>query len=214
MGEFLEKTYNLFISGRQNLIIIIKSICILLILFAVGGYFLFRNNTVLLLSFYNIGNVMGEFSLITYLLTLLPGMGERFGLKNNILSVLRIYRRYIGILMFTLAIVHVFLVKIIFIVKIVDVIPQGIFEVMGVSALFILIFPFITSNNVSMGKLKIWWHRIQRLTYGAMFFIFFHVSLIRLSVWSVAMGGVIIFQIASFIAIYKKTHSFTGGRPL
>ena len=164
--------------------------------------------------FYSLGRVFGQLSFLTYLITLLPGIGDRFELKNIILSTLKIYRRYIGILMFLFAVVHVYIVKYLFSTSLKSLLPQATFEVVGVIAFSIFLFLFFSSNNISMIKLKIWWYRIHRFTYLAMFFIFLHVSLVRFTIFSVLMIFIIILQVISFLAVYKRTHSLTGGKPI
>jgi len=166
------------------------------------------------MDLYELGKIAGNVALLLYIITLLPGIGARLGIQNKWFSLLRLYRRKIGIIMFLTAGAHVICTKLIFIQKLSDLLPQGTFEIMGMLAIECLLLLFLTSNNFSIKKLRIWWFRIQRLTYFALFFIFLHVALIKLSVWSVLMGVTVVLQLTSFFVAYKKTHSFISGRPI
>ena len=109
--------------------------------------------------------------------------------------------------MYFFALIHFAFIKVIFLNNFNDFFPRNTFEITGSIALFILFFLFITSNNLSVRRLRIYWYWIQRLTYLSMFFIFFHVALIDLSIWTIFMGLVIILEVISFIVIYIKTGS-------
>lgn len=173
----------------------------------------FHSHNYLYAYFYNIGSLCGQASLITYILTLLPGIGERLGLRNKILAILRIYRRYLGILMYFFAFAHISFVKIFFLDSLQGALPQGTSETMGAIAFMILLLLFLTSNNLSLSGLRIWWYRIQRFTYLVMFFVFLHVAFFRLNFLSALMGLVVVLEMASFVVIIRKTGSLTGGKP-
>lgn len=213
MNEYFSKIYTFFTVQRRNIINIFKLFYLLLVIFVITAQMFFRNNNSVLFI-YEVGTVFGKLSLLAYVLTLLPGIGERLGLGNKALSILRIYRRYIGILVFFLSIVHIYLVKVYFASSLKDFFPQGTFEIMGMISFVIISLLTSISNNISMSRLKIWWYRIQRLTYATIFFVFFHVALVKVSIWSLLMGLVLLIEIASFIAVYRKTHSLTGGKPV
>lgn len=213
MEGLLDSINNFFISQRQKILFVFNVVYALIILFVGIAFGVFHSHSYLYAYIYQIGSVCGQASLITYILTLLPGIGERFELRNRALAILRIYRRYMGILMYLFAFTHIAFVKIFFLDSILGVLPQGASEMMGATAFIILLSLFITSNNKSLSSLRIWWYRIQRLTYLAMFFIFLHVAFIRINFWSVLVGVVVILEMVSFIVGYKKTHSLTGGKP-
>lgn len=214
MDVFLDKINNFFVLQRIKIIGVFKIIYLFLILFILFIFITFRGNENLSMLVYDMGKKGGDFSLIIYLLALFPGIGERLGIKNKILSILRIYRRHLGILMFILVLVHISFTKLFFLQSKNDLLPQGAFETMGIFTTLILCVLFVTSNNNSLRTFKIWWYRIQRLTYISMFFIFFHVALVRFSIWSLLMVTVIILQLVSFYVVFKKTNSFTGGKPI
>jgi DMSO/TMAO reductase YedYZ heme-binding membrane subunit len=203
-----------FIKNRGKIIVVFKIVYVLIICFIAYVFIAMRGNDHMLMLIYEVGKKFGDFSVITYIVTLLPGMGERFNIKNSLLSILRSYRRYIGILMYIFALTHISLTKLFFVTTLDGILPQGSYEVMGLVAILSLLFLFLSSNNISMSRLKIWWYRIQRLTYIAMFFIFLHVALVSISTWTILMGVTTLLQITSFIAVYKRVHSLTGGRPV
>ena len=210
MSRLTENIYNFFIVKRSAIIFVFKMIYFLLIIFVISAFLFSYFNNQYLLHLNNYGTFFGKSALLTFILTLLPGIGERLMIKNQLLSILKIYRRYIGILMYILTLAHTALVKILFLTSLKDLLSNYTFEIMGSVASLILFFLFITSNNISLSRLRINWYRLHRLIYLAMFFIFLHVALQRLSIWTVLMGLVIILQIISFAIVYKRTNSFTG----
>lgn len=214
MSEFVENLYKLFITKRTLIIFVFKIIYFLLIIFTISAFLFSRFNNRYLLLFNSYGIYFGKSALITFIITLLPGIGERLMIKNQFLSILKIYRRYIGILMYIFAVAHIALVKIFFLTSLKDLLFNPTFKIMGSVASFILFFLFISSNNISLSRLRINWYRLHRLIYIAMFFIFLHTALQRLSIWTILMGLLIILQIISFAIVYKRTNSFTGGRPV
>jgi len=171
-----------------------------------------RNNT-MLFFFYSRGKFFGEVALLSFIVTLLPGIGERFGIRNIFLSIVKIYRRQVGISMYLFALLHVVLSKVIIITSFKELPKLQVFEIMGTLSLLILFFKFCTTNSISLIRLRINWYRIHRFAYMGMFFIFLHVSLQSLSAWSILMAITLILQLVSFVVIYRRTGSFTGGKP-
>ena len=100
-----------FTKQRGKIIIFFKIVYVLATLFVLTIFVALRGNDITSMFIYEVGKKFGDLSLMTYILTLLPGMGERFGIQHTTLSILRSYRRYIGILMFILALAHVSLTK-------------------------------------------------------------------------------------------------------
>jgi len=49
---------------------------------------------------------LGRAALIVYILTVIPGITRRFDIKHKLISILMIFRRYIGILMYILGFTH------------------------------------------------------------------------------------------------------------
>ena len=214
MKECIDTIGNYFIMQRLHILRVFNGICLGIVFFIVAALILSRINDTMLFFFYGWGSLLGKAALVFFITTLLPGMGERLGIKNKVLSIVRIYRRQVGILMYLSALLHVVLSKIITLSSFKELLQPQIFEIMGTLSLLILFFLFITSNTVSLIRLKLNWYRIHRLIYIGMFSIFLHVAFINLSIWSLLMGTVLILQLVSFIVVYKKTGSLTGGKPI
>jgi len=186
---------------------IFKIIYLLLVVFVILAIIFSRLDSNLLFFFGGLGNLFGQGSIVIYILTLLPGIEERLTSKKKFFSIIRIYRRQLGIIMYLFALMHFIFIKVIFAKNFGNLLAQNIFEGMGSFAVFIFLLLFITSNNLSVSRLRLYWYRIQRLTYIGMFFIFFHVALLGFSIWTVLMGLIIILEILSFVAVYIKTGS-------
>lgn len=156
---------------------------------------------IILLSFGNpsiarLSNAFGKLAVLTYILTLIPGVAKRFGLNFYIVSIILLYRRQIGILMFLLALTHMILSGMF--------LSSQPFVIVGTIAMFILFLLFITSNNFCVKVLSKNWHTLQQLTYVAMFFIFLHLILVRFS-WSGLL--LLIVMIAELFSFTKVLHS-------
>ncbi len=149
--------------------------------------------------YYQLGLYFGKIAVILFILALIPGMLKRFGITHKILALLMIFRRYIGISMFLFALSHYFLVKIFPNLSSLRTLTFSTFELWGSGALFILFFLFITSNDFSVRKMGIWWYRMQRLIYIAVWLIFFHVALQRISLWTILLGVTVFLMMASFV---------------
>ena len=199
--------------NRQKILSIFKLFYCVLVIFPISAFVFSRLNQSMLLFFFGLGNTLGQFALILYVATLLPGIGDRLGIKNKILVLLKIYRREAGILMYLLALIHITLEKLLITTSITELFILLPFEIMGALSLLVLFFLFITSNTFSLIRLRLNWYRIHRLTYIGMLFIFLHVSLVKFSNWTILMGFVLILQLISFIVVYRRTGSFTGGKP-
>lgn len=141
-----------------------------------------------------ISNFFGQLSLLLYILTLLPGIATRFKIILLPFTVLRLYRRHIGISMYLFALSHMILSGVLF--------SQEPFIFFSQIAMIILFILFITSNNFSQTKLNQLWFKIQQLTYFVMFFIFLHVALIDFGILSILLLLTIVLQIFSFV--YKR----------
>lgn len=199
---------------RQTILNLFKLIYIIVMVFMLSALILSRQNNTMLFFFNRGGKLFGDGALLSFIVTLLPGIGERFGIRNIFLSIIKIYRRQVGILMYLFALLHVVLSKIIITVSFGELSNLSIFEIMGSLSLLILFSLFLTSNNMSLIRLRLNWYRIHRFTYMGIFFIFLHVSFISFSIWSVLMGLILILQLASFVVSYRKTGSLTGGKPI
>lgn len=213
MDGDIDRISDYLIRNRQRILNYFRLCYWVLGLFIPIAVVLSRLNEKLLLFLFSTGTIFAKTALISFILTLLPGLCERLGIKHKGIALLKIYRREIGILMYLAALVHVTLSKVIIIESLQDVLTPFPFEIMGSVSLLILFLLFITSNTISLVKLRLNWYRIQRLTYIGMFFIFLHVAFLSFSIWSILMGIIIILQVVSFIVVYRRTGSFNGGKP-
>lgn len=151
-------------------------------------------------TFLDLGKTLGQGAVLLYILTLIPGIFRRFRLQHEIVQILMIFRRYIGILMYLFVFAHMWFLYW------VDVVATGVMQIpppnyiaMGSFAHIILLFLVLTSNDYSTKKFGMWWHRIHNLTYIAVGLIFLHVYLQEISIWSVLMGLTTLLVISSHI---------------
>jgi len=200
----IDKLFSYLVSRRILIINIFKIIYILLALFYMIGASIILTQNVLSLLFYQLALGAGRTALVLFIITLIPGIAARFGFHHKIISLLRIFRRYIGILMYLFTFIHFSFLRLFPTIASNYLAPFALFEISSLTALFILFFLFITSNDLSVRLLKINWYRIHRAIYIAMFFIFFHVALQRFSIWTALMGTTLIIMIISFFYSYIK----------
>lgn len=202
--SLIDKIFSFAVSKKSRIIDVFKFIYLLIVfIYLWGGTTIYTHPTSAIM-FYNWGRTAGRTALSLFIIILIPGIFERFGIKHKLIALLRIFRRYLGIGMYLLVFMHLSFLWLISAVKTGVFFPILLFQLFGLSGAITLFFLFITSNDLSVRKLNIWWYRIHRLIYIAMFFIFFHVALQRLSIWSVLMGLTIILMISSFIYSYLK----------
>lgn len=136
-----------------------------------------------------LGGKLGTFSMILFVVTLLPGIIMRLKVIPKITlpiaTLITPFRRHLGILMFITAFVHMsfsstlpyIALQLISTGKVVLPPPFRLFEQIALIAWWLLLPVWLTSNDFSMKKLGKWWKRLQRLTYLALWFIFAHVAL-------------------------------------
>ena len=169
----------------------------ILVIIAVGARSIYHGDRQAVF-FYRLGVDFGRVALVLYIITLLPGIGQRFGLRHKLLSILRIFRRYLGISMYLLVLAHFLLVKVVITLAAKQLVTSRLFEVFGFIALIMLLLLFITSNDFSLTVLDIWWYRLHKLTYLIMGLIFLHVALQRISLWTILMVITLILMIGSW----------------
>lgn len=122
-------------------------------------------------------NLIGFLALVTYIVTLIPGIFRKVFPKTKrtrILVVLLKYRRYIGVTAFGFSLAHAFLMTIqkdINWLEIHSFIKYG----QGVVSLTIFTILSITSNNWSVRALKKNWHKLHQLTYIVIFILPWHI---------------------------------------
>ncbi|RJR15070.1 hypothetical protein C4579_03315 [Candidatus Microgenomates bacterium] len=144
----------------------------------------------------------GEVGLILYCATLIPGIFRRFRIRHPLIQIIMLFRRYIGITVFLCISVHYWFQRGVLVLQSGRLEFFAQFELFGYFAYLLLFSLFVTSNDWSTKHLRKWWDYIHRLTYGALFLVFFHVALQRISVWSLLAGVFLLLEIVSFIKVF------------
>lgn len=201
----MDKFYSFFIRRREHTITGFKILYILLFAVLLLGTRATYLRDEAAISYYALALNSGRAAIIVYILTTIPGISKRFGIRHKLISLLMIFRRYIGITMYLLALYHFWIVKGVGVLfHALPLFPIVLFQSMGVTAATLLFLLFATSNDVMLSKLKVWWYRIHELTYVAVWFIFLHVALQRISIWTILIGLTAIAQVSSHL--YNKFH--------
>lgn len=155
--------------------------------------------------FYLNAKLFGQIALVLFIATTIPGIMRRFGKFYKPVSILMIFRRYIGITTFMFALLHASIERLFwFLLGQMPFIPKEIFQLFGFVAFICLFSLFVTSNDWSVKKLGIWWDRIHNLTYTIVWLLFLHIGLQGLSIWSVLILSAATFQVASHIYAKRK----------
>jgi sulfoxide reductase heme-binding subunit YedZ len=153
---------------------------------------------------------LGQASLVLFLLTVLPGIMRRFGFGQLLLSkVLMLFRRQLGVLMFSMAFAHYTVTGLAPMIAAGGppaVVPTGV--MMG-SLSFMLLLPlFATSNDWAQRRLGANWSRLHTLIYVAIWVILLHVALVveEVNIWDILIGTFAVLELVSLIyaSIRKK----------
>jgi sulfoxide reductase heme-binding subunit YedZ len=203
-----DKIFAWSVAHRTFLIRLLYAYSVVAVLLTiVAAYFTYIGHS-LSLFFYELSKTAGTVGIGWYTATLLPGIFRRMRLKFKLVSILMIYRRYIGIAMFCTIVYHYSILRGVHILASGKIEAVALAEVFGMGAFFIFLFMAVTSNDASVKKLGIWWSKIHSLTHLALWLVFFHVASQGFSMTTVFLGILGIIQIFSFIYIYRKVHSF------
>lgn len=133
------------------------------------------------LLMYELGKEGGHWSLRIFWIVITPGILKRFkvsGLLQDVQIVLMRSRRRLGILMFSLAVMHSTFKRAYFMFQSGEIPALSSisrFELAGLTAFTLLIPLFLTSNNFSVKLLKKNWKRLHALIYPALVFIALHM---------------------------------------
>lgn len=158
-------------------------------------------------GFYELGKKFGELAILFYVLTVIPGIARRFHINHKLISILMMYRRYIGIAMYALVFYHFWTVRgVDWTLRGQLHLPFELFEIAGIIAGIILTFLVMTSNDWSTKHLGVWWGRIHALTYAVCWIIFIHVVLQKgwLSPWSLLLIGTSLLLLISHLFVWVK----------
>lgn len=148
--------------------------------------------------FYENATLFGKTAIILYILTTIPGIFRRFGKFYKPVSLLMIFRRYIGIMTFMLVFIHGT-------IELFKYFPLLLFEYFGIIAFLLLLSLFITSNDWSVNNMGKWWHTIHNLTYVIVGFIFVHVALQEINIWSILIGLDALAILVSFLVSRRRS---------
>jgi sulfoxide reductase heme-binding subunit YedZ len=168
----------------QQFLLINKRVIIKIWYALLIGWFLFFLVSIQLtpISFWiYLGKKTATVALITFWITLMPGMMKRFQIAGWLLPVrtlLMLYRRQLGITMYVLALTHVFWSRFLPILTAGgDIWRFNSFQLAGLIAIILLTPVFITSNDWSVKNLGKWWDIIHALVYVVVWILFLHVAL-------------------------------------
>lgn len=176
-------------------------------------YFQALNNYPVVVRYlFEYGGLLGEAALILYCVTLIPGIITRLQwfptLTRPIGSIIMLFRRHFGILMFITAFWHMTFTTYIPYYAMYNFNPPGLptlstYQMMGMIA-WLLLFPlWLTSNDFSQKKLGRNWKLLHKLTYISMMFIFLHVALQKAN-WMLVIGLFVVLEIISWIVAWRR----------
>lgn len=169
----------------------------------VFGFYVYSSMPGLYPLLYELAGNFGTLALLIFLGTLMPGIFGRFKVFPLLSASIILFRRQFGILMYFLAMIHAMYISTI------PAIINNTFSLQnlpsngltGVITLSILFPVWITSNDISQKNLGKFWKTIQRLTYFAMIFLFFHVALVEFSN-ALMIAAVFTLELASWIKVW------------
>src|SRR3989344_5117925 len=150
MDKFVNTLFSKTIKNRERVIIGFKFFyCIQLVLLLTGFWSIYTLNNYADI-FVTIGLKAGDLAVLTYCVTLIPGIARRFSVKHKLLSLLMIFRRYFGISMFLFVAIHFFMIRGAGFIRNGFSAQFALFELAGITAGLLLIPLFITSNDMSV----------------------------------------------------------------
>lgn len=208
MTLLIDSIYAFGIKHRVHIIRVFQLVYFLLVGVVIADATIVSQD-VALDTFYSFGKTLGEAAVISFVLLLIPGIARRFGFKHKLISLVMIFRRYIGILMFLLVLAHFALLRMIPISRQYMAIPAApvVFELLGTLSL-VLLFPlFLTSNDWSIKKMKAWWYKLHRLVYIIMWTVLLHLGLQSLSIWTVLMGSIVLLECMGIMIQWIRTRT-------
>jgi len=155
---------------------------------------------------YEWGKISGIFALIYFALSLLPGIARRFKFTSSITQILMLFRRQIGTTAFLFGLFHYLALRMLPILL--AGVPLNfnppVFEVLGFLSLYPMTLLFLTSNDLSVQKMGVWWRRVHSLAYIIAWTIFLHVALQGRVILMYAIGLVALFETVSLVYFQIK----------
>ncbi|MCX7996653.1 MAG: ferric reductase-like transmembrane domain-containing protein [Patescibacteria group bacterium] len=182
------------VANRITIIRIINALSWATTLFAAYGSVAILADLPGSLFFLKSGRLVGQVSLVLFVIVILPSILRRFGVRWEPATVVMLFRRQLGVLMFVFALAHylfVGLVPNILYGKLPESIP--VYQVLGMLAFMATLPLAVTSNDYFQRRMGKNWTRLHRLVYIIVWLIFGHVVLFS----GVGFWSILIFIIAA-----------------
>ncbi|MFW5703643.1 MAG: ferric reductase-like transmembrane domain-containing protein [Patescibacteria group bacterium] len=150
--------------------------------------------------FYQFSRAAGQAAVIAFVLSITPGIARRFGIRNSVTTILMLFRRQTGILVFLFGLMHYIIIFMAPNIRAGEV-PSDppTYQIMGVLALYALLPLFLTSNNRAVKKMGKWWQRLHRLVYVIAWLTFLHIALVEINFWAVLIGIFAVLETVSLL---------------
>lgn len=193
------------VANKKLIQSIFLTLFIILFGFAILGFYAIINGLEAQYFFYLFSKPAGQAAVVFFVLTILPGIARRFGIRNDATAILMLFRRQTGILTFLLGLTHYFFIFFAPTIRS-GVIPTEVplYQTMGVLALYPMALLWATSNDWAVKKMGKWWGRVHALVYGIAWAIFFHVALVKITFWAVLIGVFAVLELASLVYAQAK----------
>lgn len=161
--------------------------------------------------FYQFSRLAGQLAVVAFVLSITPGIARRFGIRTTATTILMLFRRQTGILVFLLALMHYIIIFLAPTIRAGEAPTEPpIYQLMGVLALYPMALLFVTSNDWAVRKLGKWWQRIHRLVYIIAWAIFLHVALVEINIWAVLIGIFAVLETVSLIYSWQNRSNSTS----
>lgn len=193
--------------NKKSIIWMFRAAYAVVIFLYMAGFYWYDANPDLFFALSARGASFGQIALILYLITLLPGILKRFGVLPPLRTMLMLFRRQFGVLMFLTGGMHSAYTTTVYLIKDPNFTPDMLqnFHQMGVLAWWVLFPLWVTSNDLAVKKLGKFWDWVHRLTYLALLLIFLHVALMGSTGWAVLTGSVIALELGSWLKVWFFT---------
>lgn len=199
--SFQENVYQKILSQRVNILRGFQLLYFLIGVFWLISAYMILTNKEMYGVYYEWGILLGKTALVVLSIVILPGILGRFNIQIKLTRIITVFRRQLGILTFLIAFTHFSFTRLLaYATGIIPFqFPFQAFEIAGFSALFIMSFLFLTSNNMSVKKLGKWWKRLHRFIYIIIWLVVLHVGLQRMSIWTILIFVFAVLETTSLI---------------
>jgi len=154
---------------------------------------------------YRIGSKAADIAVLFLIAASIPGIARRFHFTHKLVMILMLFRRQLGIAAFMFALVHVCYITVFpEIVFQMPLIATNLQNLSGWATIILLIPLFITSNDFSVHRTGIWWHRIHSLLYGIIWVLVVHTFFSERS-WFTLIGIAAVAEVGSLMYAKLRT---------